>query len=431
MMRAGTVRREEGAVAVITAIVLVVLMAAVALTVDVGGLMLRRRAMVNGADAAALAAAQSCADASLGDPEALADEYAAKNVPITDSGLTGGIIAGTDPESGRPWTINCRADVTGHVTVRYQSDQSLFFAPVLGFSHTSEVTSQATASWGAAGAAGPIPLVIYEGFFQGTRCNVPFVAEGTVCYIWEDNDLSGGGNFGFLDVAEGWDVGKADRCDNAGGADQLGDWISGDDPVEILGLNYPNATWVCTREGNGGNNVAWNALEDLIGETRDFPIVGVSPGDGEPAQVGTPQPKYNVIGFAHFEILGVNMASKDSLSCVIPPTATVPFDLMAACAPSGGTYIAGSASGDKGAKLTVDANGVITAWSKQPSVVTFETTDSADCGGNPAPNSSAHCLVLKWKGSTFGGSEPGHGANFGLLAGQLCDLTYDSCLDQP
>ena len=94
------------------------------------------------------------------------------------------------------------------------------------------------------------------------------------------------------------------------------------------------------------------------------------------------------------------------------------------CAPSGGSYIAGSASGDKGAKLTVDANGVITAWSKQPSVVTFETTDSADCGGNPAPNSSAHCLVLKWKGSTFGGSEPGHGANFGLLAGQLCDLAY-------
>ena len=84
--------REDGAVAVITAIVLVVLMAAVALTVDVGGLLLRRRAMVNGADAAALAAAQSCADASLGDPESAADDYAAKNVPVTDGGLTGGII---------------------------------------------------------------------------------------------------------------------------------------------------------------------------------------------------------------------------------------------------------------------------------------------------------------------------------------------------
>ena len=421
--------REDGAVAVITAIVLVVLMAAVALTVDVGGLLLRRRAMVNGADAAALAAAQSCADASLGDPESAADDYAAKNVPVTDGGLTGGIITGTDPGSGQPWTVNCGVDVNGHVTVRYQSDQSLFFAPALGFDHTSEVVSQATASWGAAGAAGPIPLVIYEGFFQGHQCDVPYVAEDTVCYVWEDNDLSGGGNFGFLDVGEGWDVGKTDQCNNASGADQLGDWISGSDPVEILGLNYPNATWVCTREGNGGNNVAWRALEDLIGETRDFPIVGVSPADGEPQQVGTPHPKYNVIGFAHFEIMSVNMPSKDTLTCNVPANATLPFDLTA-CTPVGGTYIDGSAMGDKGSKLTVDADGLITAWSKQPSVVTFETTSSADCGGNPAPNGSAHCLVLKWKGSTFGGAQPGHGANFGLLAGQLCDLTYESCLDQ-
>lgn len=423
-------RREEGAVAVITALVLVALMAGVALTVDVGGLLLRRRAMVNGADAAALAAAQSCADATLGSPEAMADEYAAKNVPITDGGLTGGVVTGVDPESGQQWTLNCGVDITGHVSVRYESDQSLFFAPVLGFDHTSEVTSRATASWGAAGAAGPIPLVIYEGFFQGNRCDVPNVSENTVCYIWEDNDLSGGGNFGFLDVGEGWNVGKTDRCDNAGGADQLAGWISGADPAEIVELNYPNATWVCTREGNGGNNVAWQALEDLIGQVRDFPIVGVSPADGEPAQVGTPQPKYNVIGFAHFEIVGVNMPSKDTLSCTIPPTATLPFDLMAACAPSGGTYIDGSADADRGARLTVDANGVITAWSRQPSVVTFETTDSADCGGNPAPNSSAHCLVLRWKGYEYGGGNPGGGANFGLLAAQLCDLAYGSCLDQ-
>jgi len=33
-------------------------------------------------------------------------------------------------------------------------------------------------------------------------------------------------------------------------------------------------------------------------------------------------------------------------------------------------------------------------------------------------------------GTTFGGGEPGGGANFGLLAGQLCDLAYRTCLDQ-
>src|SRR6266705_1830897 len=50
-------RREEGAVAIMVALLLVVFMAAVALTVDVGGLYLRRRALVNGSDAAALSAA--------------------------------------------------------------------------------------------------------------------------------------------------------------------------------------------------------------------------------------------------------------------------------------------------------------------------------------------------------------------------------------
>ena len=48
---------EEGAVAVFVALLIVVLMTMVALTVDVGGMMLRRREMVNGSDASALAAA--------------------------------------------------------------------------------------------------------------------------------------------------------------------------------------------------------------------------------------------------------------------------------------------------------------------------------------------------------------------------------------
>jgi hypothetical protein len=101
---------------------------------------------------------------------------------------------------------------------------------------------------------------------------------------------------------------------------------------------------------------------------------------------------------------------------------------MTECGASG-IYIEGSAQGDKGAKLTVDANGVITAWSKQPSVVTFETTDSSDCGGNPAPNASAHCLVLEWHGATIGGGNPGGGANFGIHAVALCDREIGSCIE--
>ena len=81
-------RREEGAVAIMVALLLVVFMAAVALTVDVGGLYLRRRALVNGSDSAALSAARTCArgfgnDTRFDSPEAAADFEAQANSPIT------------------------------------------------------------------------------------------------------------------------------------------------------------------------------------------------------------------------------------------------------------------------------------------------------------------------------------------------------------
>src|SRR5947199_6252284 len=81
--------REEGAVAIMVALLLVVFMAAVALTVDVGGLYLRRRALVNGSDAAALSAARTCSrgvgnDPRFSSPEEAADFDAQANAPITD-----------------------------------------------------------------------------------------------------------------------------------------------------------------------------------------------------------------------------------------------------------------------------------------------------------------------------------------------------------
>ena len=61
----------------IVALSLIAIFSMLVLTVDVGGLLLARRAMVNASDAAALAAAQSCASAEdTLDPEAQADAYA-------------------------------------------------------------------------------------------------------------------------------------------------------------------------------------------------------------------------------------------------------------------------------------------------------------------------------------------------------------------
>jgi Flp pilus assembly protein TadG len=296
----GAGSEQDGAVAIIVALCLVAVMAMVVLTVDVGALLVRRRSMVNGADAAALAAAKSCFGVEDSDvPGDLADQYAVDN----STGLApedGGIVPGE--------TRNCDNGKSGHVTVRYQQAVSLAFAPVLGLDDSGDVTTKATASWGATGAASPIPLVLNAGAFQGP-CKVPDVPVGTTCFLWYDNSLFGGSAFGFLDIKYpgGWDVTATDNCNNAGGANQLQDWIKGIG-VGSLHLNYPSHTYVCVDGGLRGqvSTAVWGEITKLIGLTRDFPINGVSPADNAVQVMKNGQvDKYNIIGFAQMRIENV------------------------------------------------------------------------------------------------------------------------------
>jgi hypothetical protein len=423
------IHEERGATAVIVVLSLFALFGMIVLVVDVGGLLYARRGMVNASDAAALAAAQSCIGVTENE-ETFADQYAGFNADGVVT--TGGNITEN---------VNCHASRAGYVSVEYTRDFPLFFAGVLGADGAGRVTTAATAHWGASGTASPIPLVIYMSALQGP-CDVPNVDVGTTCYVWEANDFGvGGGNFGFLDVEEGWNVPKDGRCNNSGGANQLADWISGP-PIEAVGLNYPNATWVCTREIEGGSNPAWEALEDLVGQERDFPIVGPTPEDGEPWFIETPQSKYNVIGFAHFEILDVRMASKlDSgeVACSgINRTTPQPVDLMACVgAPSDATYDDSAVFGGNWGSTNpqIDDDGLLTWTGTLPngskSVRFHFASLLSNCGGSPPPdgNASAHCLVLRWNGATIGGGCVGCGANLGRYAVALCDREIGSCIE--
>src|SRR4029453_9419562 len=121
---------EYGVVAVIVALMLLLFMLCVALAVQVGGLYLRRRELVNGSDAAALSAARTCArggsDDRFAGPEDAADYQVQQNAEITSFEVAGTNITSITFPCGEQW---------GHVTVRYTSEQSLFFAPVVGFEH--------------------------------------------------------------------------------------------------------------------------------------------------------------------------------------------------------------------------------------------------------------------------------------------------------
>jgi Flp pilus assembly protein TadG len=400
---------EDGAVLVIVALSLIALFAMAVLTVDVGGMYAARRSMVNGADAAALAAAQTCI-AQDQSPQTVALAYARDNVDgygLANLALTSPVVCDYTAKT---------------VAVSISAKQQLFFAPILGFSDQGTVAATATATWGPTGSAAPIPLVIYEGMFQGHNCDVPNdIAKGTTCYLWEDNDLnySGQGNFGFIDISHS--VTKDGKCPSVGQS-QLADWIDGTDPVPSFVLNYPNATWACTLTAEAGNSVSWQALEALAQQhaVRDFPIVGPTVPDAQPAQVANPNGKYNVIGFAHFEIVNVGQASQLSsgtVKCSVPPTATLPFDLMACVgAPSGAVYANDAQATPGSVNLTVDGTGTVTSWSAVPSSISFSyDTLFGSCGGFPPPNSSAHCLELKWNGSTLDVDQSQNGgADFGI-----------------
>ena len=210
---------------------------------------------------------------------------------------------------------------SGHVSVRYTSQQELFFAPAIGFDESSPVTTEATASWGL-GSNNPMPIVLSS--MLSDDCLVPPTgtpAIGQTCSFWYDNDRLEGGNFAFLSLnPAGWDVPIGDNCSGAqsGGTSQLTGWIDGTSPASVS-LNWTEPTYVCSDSGirgvggtSGPHGQLWGALHDLIGETRDFPINWEGPGApifGAPDQ-GTVYNngqihKYDIIGFAFLTIVDV------------------------------------------------------------------------------------------------------------------------------
>jgi Putative Flp pilus-assembly TadE/G-like len=451
-------RRDEGVVAIIVAIGLLVFVAAVALAVDVGGLMLHRRGLVNSADAASLSAARTCARGgfdSHGTPESAADHQALANSLITIDETTGINIL----------EMTTCGEVHGHVTVGYTSQQKLFFAPALGFNHESPVHTQATASWGL-GSNNPIPLIL-SGQLASTCPQPPPTGTNTVgqapCGTWYDNDHLNNGNFGFLSLdPQGWNVPAGDNCSGAtAGSNEIGDWVSGAQPVSVS-INWTEPTYVCNIGGFKGQSHPWSELEALArdGAVRDFPITWEgpgSPGFGAPPQSYLPGTgkieKYDVIGFAAVRIIDVlrsqdaqgdpaqdetcvkNNTNQDILAGTYPwtsfattigcskPPPTSPVDAVTNVTVDGLV---------QGTDYTYDTSGItLNVPIPRGSNVSFDWhMDATDGPCGPAPNdSSAKCVITQWLGSTLTGDYPSDRLD-NIRVVRLCDLTEGTCLDQ-
>jgi Flp pilus assembly protein TadG len=135
--RASSLRDERGAVGVIVAVAMVALCGFAAVSIDVGALYVERAQLQNGADAAALALAQDCADGSCTGTTATARQFA--NANATD-GAANVAVPTLGANSVTVTTSTREGDGAGAL--------ALTFAPVLGIDEKT-VAASATARWGS------------------------------------------------------------------------------------------------------------------------------------------------------------------------------------------------------------------------------------------------------------------------------------------
>ncbi len=469
---------ETGATLVIVAIMLVALLGMLVLVLDVGGLLLKRRYMVQSADAAALAAAESCAVGAntvignpgqpAGDPKTEALKYAQGQRSTPDTT----VLPGTGADAGgivESATVGCQTQPAGHVSVSYTTQQSLFFAGIFGYGPSSAVGARSTAEWVPGGAANPVPFAIQVGSFQSGNCDVPNAPIGTICHFWEDNGGGGAGgfggsSFGYVDTnPNAWNVNPNVCPINSNKGSLTGYAGAGgyNGTTPLPALNYPAITWVCGT--NGLTDPTFQALWDYhVAHPQDlfaFPVV-----DGPPniKTQGSFVSAWNVIGFVKMKLLDIcrakqnNCLSGDTLgggsgTCQysVAPSFSGSLDLdlgtgagQTGSCPNTAANVdsltgltltgCGQANGSPcslGTDYTYDTvNHVITFIGparSQNVTIDFNWQIYGKCG-QPASNASGYCFVLQWEGIQLGNA-PG-GKNFGIDTVRLCDVAIvNSC----
>jgi hypothetical protein len=176
---------DDGAVAVVTAILMVLLLGITAIVVDVGMIYAERFQLQNGADAAALAIAQDCAVGKCANAAATATLLAGRNA-------NDGVSAATAVISGKTVTVR-----TSTATPEGGSAVKHWFAPILGIDSTT-VEATAKASWGSPSKATVFPFTAPRCMFDTAPTNVElWITSTSTCTGAGGKTLPGA--FGWLD----------------------------------------------------------------------------------------------------------------------------------------------------------------------------------------------------------------------------------------
>lgn len=265
---------ERGGVSVIVALLLVVLLGFGAMAVDVSMMYAERTQLRNGADAASLAIAQTCAkypsNVGCTSPSTLATSMGNSNANDKLSN-----VKSIDLKTPNAVTVTVGAQEAGHTP----NQVSLFFARVLGI-NTAEVTASSTANWGVP-SKGPVilPLAI-------PSCRLDLVngsPSGAVQVLKQDVNDCGGipGGFGWIDTPGATKCGLTLR---AGVSTDSGVWFTSN-----TGASTPS---LCTASD----------FSQMNDQTVLLPLYDWATGTGSTG-------KYYIKGFAAFHITGYQFPS--------------------------------------------------------------------------------------------------------------------------
>lgn len=262
---------QDGAVVMIVAVCLMIFLGMLVLTVDLGRGVAFKRQVVNGTDAAALAAAQQCA---LGNGTFAAQD-AANTVLGQNVDLPVAITSIEMPECDTPAGTEPK-----FVTVTTSADIDYFFAPIFGI-ESGDIATRSVAIWAAA-QINPVPIMVDQDQLEacGIVLNEPPPEDQDPCPLEYDKDALGEPSWGALGLPwwgdrSAWLDSQKCKMD----ANTLIDIISNGGYTEPLDLNGnppgSAATYVCV--DNGLSDSVWSALE---GQTLIFPVIDVDTSEG-------------------------------------------------------------------------------------------------------------------------------------------------------
>ena len=157
-----TLLTEDGQSLIQFAMLFMVIVAFVALAVDVGNVYAQRRAMQNAADSAALAAARElCLDHTIGEATAKAEDYLSRN------GLTADEIGESD------------ITITGYkVSVTARREANTVVASLVGWDEVNVAATANSVCGGAKSACGLWPIAFGLTLYEGVEC-------GKSLLIWD------------------------------------------------------------------------------------------------------------------------------------------------------------------------------------------------------------------------------------------------------